>query len=52
MREDAEREARVTAVVVVRKFRDSYELLLAGGKNYRLDKPDLILVRLKVKTQD
>ena len=51
LREDAEREARVTAVVVVRPFGDAEESLLAegGGQKYRLEKPDKILVRLKVE---
>ena len=48
LREDAEREAILTAVVAVRLFRYGDELLLAGGKNYRLEKPDQISVILKV----
>ena len=36
MREDAEREARVTAVVAVRPFGDADELLIAWGQKYRL----------------
>ena len=38
-----------TDVVVVRPFRDADESLLAGGKKYRLEKPDHILLRLKVE---
>ena len=48
LREDAEREARATAVVAVRPFGDANESLLAGGQKYRLEKPDQISVRLKV----
>ena len=47
LREDAEREAR--AVVAVRPFGDADESLLAGGQMYRLEKPDQISVRLKMK---
>ena len=49
LREDDEREAIVTAVVTVRPFGDSDELLLAGGQKYRLEKPDHILVRIKAE---
>ena len=49
MREDAEREARATAALTVRPFGDADESLLAGVKMYRLEKPDQILVRLKVE---
>ena len=49
LREDAEREARATAVVAVRPIGDSDKLLLAWGKNYRLEKPEQVLVRLKVE---
>ena len=49
MREDSEREARATAVVVVRTFRDDDELFLVGGQMYRLEKPDHISVGLKVE---
>ena len=49
MREDAEREARVKAVVAVRPFGDAEEFLLVGGEKYRLENPDQILVRLRVE---
>ena len=49
LREDSERELIETAVVALRPFGDAEELLLAGGQEYRLEKPDRILVRLKVK---
>ena len=49
LREDAEREAGAIAVVVVRPFGDSDRSFLAGRKKYRLENPDQILVRLKVK---
>ena len=49
LREDAETEARATAVVAVRPFGDAEKLLLAWGQKYRLDKPDHLLVRLKVE---
>ena len=48
LREDADREARATAVVVLRPFCDAEELLLAWGQKYRLENPDQVLVRLKV----
>ena len=47
LREDTEREARVTAVVALRPFRDTDELLLLGGQMYRLEKMDQILVKVK-----
>ena len=50
MREDSERELIAIDAVVVRPFRDADELLLAGGgQKYWLEKPDRILVRLKVR---
>ena len=49
LREDAEREARATAVVAVIPFGYAYKTLLSGGQKYRLEKPDQISVRLKVK---
>ena len=49
MGEDAEREARVTAVVETRPFGDVDKSLLLGGEMYRLDKLVQILVRLKVE---
>ena len=42
-------EAIATAVVAVRPFGDADELLLAWGKKYRLEKPDHVLVRIKVE---
>ena len=48
LREDAEREARATAVVAVKPFGDADELLVAWGQKYRLENPDQVLVRLKV----
>ena len=36
-------------MVEVRPFGDAEESLLVGGQNYRLVKPDQILVRLKVE---
>ena len=47
LREDAEREARVTAVVSVRPYEDAEKLVIAGEQMYRLGKPDQISVRLK-----
>ena len=41
-------EARAKVVVAVRPFRDANKLLLAWGQNYRPEKLDQILVRLKV----
>ena len=38
-----------TDAVAVRPFGDADESLLAGGQKYRLEKPDRILVRLKVE---
>ena len=49
LRGDAEMEARVTAVVAVRPFGGADKLLLAWGQKYRLEKPDQVLVRLKVE---
>ena len=49
LREDADREERATAVVVVRPFGDAGELLLAGGQKYSLENLDQVLVRLKVE---
>ena len=49
MREYAEKEARETYLVAVWPFGYTEELLLAWGKKYRLDNPEQILVRLKVK---
>ena len=49
LREDAEREVVATDAVAVRPFGDADESLLAGGQKYRLEKPDRILVRLKVE---
>ena len=49
MMEDAEREVIATAVVAVRPFGDADKLLLAWGQKYRLEKPDQILVGLKVE---
>ena len=48
LREDAEREAREIAVVVVSPFVDADKSLLAGGHKYRLEKTDPISVILKV----
>ena len=36
-------------MVAVRPFGDSDESLISGGQMYRLDKPNQILVRLKVE---
>ena len=49
LREDAEREARASAVVAVKPFGDADGSLLAGGQKYRLEKPDQISVRLEVE---
>ena len=49
MREDADREAIATVVVVLRPFMDAGKLLLAWGQKYRLEKTDQVLVRLKVE---
>ena len=49
LRVDTERKEIATDVVVVRPFVDAKKLLLAGGKKYRLENPDQILVRLKVE---
>ena len=49
MKGNAEREARVTAVVETRPFGDADESLLLGGQMYRLDKLVQISVRLKVE---
>ena len=49
LREDAEREVIATDAVAVRPFGDADESLLGGGQKYRLEKPDRILVRLKVE---
>ena len=49
LREDADMEARATAVVAVRPFGDADELLIAWGQKYRLENLDQILVRLKVE---
>ena len=49
LRGDAERESRVASTVAVRPFGDADESLLAGGYMYTLEKPDPILVRLKVE---
>ena len=49
LREDSDREAIVTDVVLARPFGDADKLLLAWGDNYRLEKPDQLLVRLKVE---
>ena len=49
MKEDDNREVIATAVVAVRPFGDADESLLAGGQKYRLEKPDQVLVRLKVE---
>ena len=48
LREDAERSERETDVLTVSPFGDDDELLLAWGKKYRMEKPDQVLVRLKV----
>ena len=40
LREDADREAIATAVVVVRPFGDAEESLLSGGQKYRLENPN------------
>ena len=42
-------EARATAVVAVRPFGGAEKLLLARGQKYRLEKPDQVLVRLKLE---
>ena len=47
LREDAEREARATAVVAVRPFRDDDESLLAGG-HLHVSLPYLYLYYLSV----
>ena len=50
LREDAEREVIAIDAVAVRPFGDADESLLAGRRQkYRLEKPDRILVRLKVE---
>ena len=49
LREDAEREARATDVVAVSPFGGADESLLSWGKNYRLEKPEQVLVILKVE---
>ena len=49
LREDADREAIATVVVVLRPFMDAGKLLLAWGQKYRLEKTDQVLVRLKVE---
>ena len=49
LRYNAEREARATAVVVVRPFRDSDKSFLAWGQKYRLGNPYQALMRRKVE---
>ena len=49
LRENAEREAIVTAVVGVRPFGDADKLLLALGQKYRLFYLDQVLVRIEVE---
>ena len=49
LREDTDREAIATYVVVVIPFGDANESLLLGGKKYRLEKPNQISARLKVE---
>ena len=48
LREDAEREAILTAEVAVSPFRDADKLFLSVGQKYRLENPEQILVRLRV----
>ena len=49
-REDAEREVIAIDAVAVRLFGDADESLLGGGgRKYRMEKPDDILVRIKVE---
>ena len=49
MREDADREARATAVVAVRPFGYADKSLIERGQKYRTEKTYQISVRLKVE---